>query len=217
MVFGNNLQVTAKEMDFPSGWQFIFVARGAWIHTHAPNQAFCQGWLSWDCEQSNHELKKRGDILLCSLVCVSEFCQHKSGVMSLSLGYSCVFQDSRQKLTCEIFLCLSQKVFSFDLTFVSAAIFLPINFRIHAPCLHDLYLKTAYFRLHLAYFPHLRQLLGPSLTFFLFHSCFDCVHICSVLPFLFSIFTLNSSRFLQLLVLFLYNTMGVIKHTASKK
>lgn len=40
MVFGNNLQVTAKEMDFPSGWQFIFAARGAWIYTRAPNQAF---------------------------------------------------------------------------------------------------------------------------------------------------------------------------------
>lgn len=39
MVFGNNSQVTAKEMDFPSGWQFIFAAHGAWL-THALNQAF---------------------------------------------------------------------------------------------------------------------------------------------------------------------------------
>lgn len=42
MVFGNNSQVTAKEMDFPSGWQFIFAARGAWIYA-CSKSGFCQG------------------------------------------------------------------------------------------------------------------------------------------------------------------------------
>lgn len=42
MVFGNNSQVTAKEMDFPSGWQFIFAAQGAWKYA-CSKSSFCHG------------------------------------------------------------------------------------------------------------------------------------------------------------------------------
>lgn len=97
MVFGNNSQVTAKEMDFPSGWQFIFAARGAWIYA-CSKSGFCQGWLSRDCEQSNRELQ--GEERFCSVVlCLSVFYRHKSRVMSLSLGYSWLFQELRQKFS----------------------------------------------------------------------------------------------------------------------
>lgn len=64
MVFGNNSQVTAKEMDFPSGWQFIFAAQGVWKYAGSKS-GFCQGWLNWDCEQSNHELHAEERLLLC--------------------------------------------------------------------------------------------------------------------------------------------------------
>lgn len=72
MELGNNFQVTAKEIDFPSGWQFIFAAHGARIHA-CTKSGFCQGWLSRDCEQSNHELKGQERLYRVVLwVCVRE-------------------------------------------------------------------------------------------------------------------------------------------------
>lgn len=64
MVFGNNSQVTGKEMDFPSGWQFVFAAHGVWIYA-CSKSGCCQEWLSWDCEPMSSKKRRDSTALFC--------------------------------------------------------------------------------------------------------------------------------------------------------